>query len=134
MFRRQHLRRLLPFWIAALIVGSFLPGEAKRALGTQSGLSAYGRPTLPHRAWHVASFGSTALLASLAVRSPGRRVAAFGAIFGLGVCIELLQPLLFRTDLEWWDVRDNGYGILAFAAVGQMRAVRLRLLKDESVI
>ena len=131
MFHSRRLRSLLPFWIAVLVIGSFLPADTKRALGTQSGVGSYGEPGLSHRIWHIASFGSTALLTTLVTHSPGRRLLAAGAVFALGGLIELLQPVFFDTDLEWWDIRDDGFGIIAFTATGWIGRVRRILLKSE---
>jgi hypothetical protein len=130
MFHMRHLRLLLPFWIAVLVTGSFLPADTKRAIGTQSGEGSYGEPATSHRLWHIASFGSTALLATLAAHSPGRRLLASGGLLGLAVSIELLQQIVFGADLEWWDIRDDGYGIIALTITGWIGRVRRVLLKN----
>jgi hypothetical protein len=130
MFHSRHLRSLLPFWIAVLVIGSFLPAGTKQALGTRSGAGSYGKPTASHRIWHIASFGSTALLTALVARSPGGRLLAAGGLFGLAVSIELLQQIVSRADLEWWDIRDDGYGIIALTITGWIGRVRRVLLKS----
>jgi hypothetical protein len=130
MFSRRLLRALLPFWVATVIVGSFLPAEAKRAIGTQSGVHLNSNPGWPHRAWHIGTFGFTALLVSLACREPRQRFWMLTGVFGLGLGIEVTQPVVFGSQFEWWDMRDNGYGIAATAVAGQLRYVRTRLLSN----
>ena len=122
---------LLPIWVSVLVVGSFLPSETKRALGTQSGTGISGQPALPHRLWHFASFGSTALLASLVARSPRSRILSGLAVIALGVSIELLQSSLSGESTEWWDVRDDTCATVALALVGEVAIVRRYLLKDD---
>jgi hypothetical protein len=130
MFHSRHLRAVLPFWIALLVIGSFLPADTKRALGTRSGEGSWGEPATSHRVWHIASFGSTALLTTLVAQSPGARLLAAGGLFGLAVSIELLQQqIVFGSDLEWWDIRDDGYGIIALTIAGWIGRVRRVLLK-----
>ena len=131
MFSRRQLRTLLLFWIAALVIGSFLPSQAKQWLGTRSPQRAYASPSRPHRCWHIVAFGSAALLASAI--APMRRALVLHAagLIALGAAIECLQRLIYAADLEWWDIRDNGYGIVAFSLFGQLRIIRQTLRKDE---
>jgi hypothetical protein len=131
VFSRRQLRTLLFFWIAALVIGSFLPPQAKQWLGTRSPHGAYASPSRAHRCWHIAAFGSAALLASAI--APMRRAVVLHAagLIALGATIECLQRLIYAADLEWWDIRDNGYGIVAFSLFGQLRIVRQMLRKDE---
>jgi hypothetical protein len=121
----RHLRLLLPIWIALLFGGSFLPQEGKRALGTQSG---YGGPRWGHRAWHVASFAATGILLGLAYRS--RRGVLLLGLFGLGLMIEVLQVLVFGIGFEWWDVRDDGFGVVAAGWLSEVGWLR-RLIREE---
>jgi hypothetical protein len=132
LFSRKHLRSVLPFWIALLVVGSFMPPEAKRAIGTQSGMLLAGpdpRPGWPHRAWHIGSFGLTALLAGLVTLSRRNRLLAGSAIFVLGLMIEVLQSIIFAGYIEWWDVRDDGYATVAMTLLSHSSRVRQILLK-----
>lgn len=133
MISRRQIRALLPYWIAVLIIGSFLPGPAKRVLGTQPGGGPPGQPAPMHRAWHLLSFGSTALLTSLAAGSSRRRVLHPVAVFVLGLSIELLQPPVFGGELEWWDIRDDGYGVLAALLLDRSNRLRRLLLADAPV-
>ena len=129
----RWFRLLLPVWTLVLIVGSFLPAKHKNVLGTQSLNPVHNaRPGLQHRAWHIASFGSTALIASLG--EPNRRKRYFMwplLAFGLGVAIECLQPVLFGSAFEWWDIRDDGFGVALFAILGEVAAVRGLLVRAE---
>ena len=52
-------------------------------------------------------------------------------LLALGVTIECLQGFIYAADLEWEDIRDNGYGIVVFSLFGQLRIVRQILRKDE---
>jgi hypothetical protein len=62
-----------------------------------------------------------------------RRALALQAagLIALGAAIECLQWFIYAADLEWWDIRDDGYGIVAFSLFGQLRIVRQMLQKDE---
>ena len=35
-----------------------------------------------------------------------------------------------RLTEEWWDIRDDGYGVFGFTLLGQRRILRVILLKD----
>ena len=129
MFARQQLRALLFFWIAALVIGSFLPPQTKQWLGTRSAEDSSVSPSLAHRCWHIAGFGSAALLASVTTRVPRALALQSAGLLALGAAIECLQMLIFAAELEWWDIRDDGYGIIALTIFGQLRIVRKILLK-----
>ncbi|MGH9628409.1 MAG: hypothetical protein ACRD7E_08745 [Bryobacteraceae bacterium] len=128
MFSRRHLKLLLPFWILAIIIGSFLPAETKQTIGTQSGME-HG---WSHRAYHLGAFGLTALLVSLVNRKPSRQVLWCGAVFLLGLSIELTQSAISRLPVEWGDVRDDAIGIIALMLVAQFKRVRNVLVSQES--
>ena len=70
-------------------------------------------------------------LASVIARK--RRDLAFqaGGLFALGATIESLQGVINAANVEWWDIRDDGYGIVALTIIGQLRIIRKILLKDE---
>jgi hypothetical protein len=82
-----------------------------------------------HRVLHMLTFGFTALLLMLLFdRGRDRAKAAFGALL-FGCAIEVLQLLTgLAPVLEWWDVRDDFFGIAAtWAAVELVRwSFRLR--------
>jgi hypothetical protein len=117
------LRRIAPLWIACLIVGSLLPGEAKIAIGS-SRLSdqhqqAAGIETgeWKHRTFHIVGFGATAFLFLAIARSAAGEVVSIAGILGLGVAIEFAQVFLYANRLEPEDMRDNAYGILGMYVV-----------------
>ena len=51
-------------------------------------------------------------------------------LIALGAAIECLQRLIYAADLEWWDIRDDGYGIVGFTIFGQLGIIRKILVKD----
>jgi hypothetical protein len=130
LFNRRFLERLLPFCIAMLIVGSFLPTEAKQAIGTQVLIAGQLSQDWHHRAYHVVSFGFTALLISLVNRQWKHCILFCAALMCLAMCIELAQSLIFVSDFEWWDLRDDAYGVLLWAPLGQLSWVREVLVDD----
>ena len=128
--RRPLLLWIVCFWIVAVIVGSLLPYGAKQAIGTertgpiqtpqgQVGISV-------HRIYHFAVFGVMALLGFAAARSKTERAAAAGGVFALGVLIEVAQHLYYGNELEWWDIRDDGFGVLAGAATFGLARLLIR--------
>jgi hypothetical protein len=123
-FPRRVLRVVAPFWVIGLIVGSFLPGTLKDRLGTtaqpQSG-HVVRQVALKHRMFHLASFGSTALI--LLVIAGNAREERKGAAFVLllGCAIETLQCWQSNGVLfEWWDVRDDFYAVAAVFIMAQI--------------
>ena len=111
-----------------MLIGSFLPGEGKRALGTQSG--DYEGPRWGHRLYHLGSFGLTALLVSLVNRNANRRVMMCVAVVGLGIAIETLQSVVFGSEVEGRDMADNFIGVLIAWMIGEIGIVRRRLVSD----
>ncbi len=133
MFSKQQLRTLLFFYIAVLVIGSFAPTPAKQWLGTRpaEGISAISAtPSLAHRWWHIAGFGMAALLASATTRIPRALALQSAGLIALGAVIECLQMFISAADLEWWDIRDDGYGIVGLTIFGQLGIIRKILLKD----
>jgi hypothetical protein len=132
MIPARWFRFVLPFWVLALVVGSFLPAERKQALGTQSITPRpYAEPHWPHRVWHIVSFGSTALLACLAETSrPRRRLLWALLVIALGASIETAQWLGNDYSFEWWDVRDDAYGVLICAVLAELRPIRRVLVAE----
>ena len=129
MFSKQQLRTLLFFYIAVLVIGSFLP-LAKQWLGTRSAEGISATPSLAHRWWHIAGFGLAALLASATTRIPRALALQSAGLLALGAVIECLQMFISAADLEWWDIRDDGYGIVGLTIFGQLGIIRKILLKD----
>ena len=131
MLSPGFLARLLRLWVILLIAGSFLPGGAKRSLGTRAPASHAG--TSRHFIYHVASFGGAALLASLAHSRRYRRFSYCAALAGLGLGIELGQAAGFGSPVEWEDVRDDACGIILFLSLGEIGLVRQALVREHPV-
>jgi len=120
---RPALRRIAPFWIACLIAGSLLPGEAKIVIGSSRLSEQHLPPSAAqlgewkHRTFHIVGFGATALLFLVIARNGAGELLSIIGIFGLGVAIEYAQVLVFANRLETEDIRDDAYGILAVYAI-----------------
>jgi TRAP-type uncharacterized transport system fused permease subunit len=101
--QRAALRIAACVWLALLIVGSLQPARPGIVKGT-------------HRPIHYVAFAGTALLLFPLSRTRRRETLGALAIFFLGVSLELLQHLIYRSNLEWRDVADDALAILlAFA-------------------
>jgi hypothetical protein len=75
---------------------------------------------LEHRLAHVAVFGVTALLFLLLADSTKERARAVGAALLLGCGIELMQFAFGLAPVfEWWDLRDDAFGILGVLVICQ---------------
>src|SRR5205085_4060137 len=111
LFHRTFLKRLLPFCLAIITIGSFLPTELKQAIGTQSKLRDQITRDWRHRCYHVVSFGVTGLLITLVNLRRRRSILFCIALLGLAGAIELAQAFVFTSELEWWDLRDDFLGI-----------------------
>jgi len=124
---RRLLRRFVPLWLAGVGIGSFLPGSWKLAIGTRPYTQSHFVDP-QHRVLHIVTFGFTALLLMLLFdRARDRAKAAFGALL-FGGAIETMQ---FATGLaavfEWWDLRDDFFGIAATWAAVELVSGRIRL-------
>lgn len=128
------LRRIAPFWVVCLIAGSLLPGEAKIVIGSsrlsEQHLQRASVQTgeWKHRAFHIAGFGTTALLFLIIARTGTGELLSMAGVLGLGVAIEYAQVLIFANRLETEDIRDDAYGVavvyavwLAMGAAGALR-------------
>ena len=118
-------------WIAAVVVGSLLPGPAKATFGATPH-AVNRRVNYKHRALHVLTFGSTYFLVSLLALDAWDEIAAAGEVLALAGLIELAQDILYAhgKTFEWWDVRDDAIGILiAFLAV---RIIRSRSVRSKT--
>lgn len=136
MFSRRLLKQVIPFWLLVLIIGSFLPGHAKEAIGTPDRTAAHSLPITnhvaltPHRLYHLLSFGATALLLMLVART---KTGEFGGAFAtivLGVVIEVGQYLSNDFVLEWWDIRDDTIAVIAALLLIQWPKIRAVLVRD----
>jgi hypothetical protein len=133
--RRPLLRQIAPFWIVAVIVGSFMPYAFKQEMGTTliftpSGGSLADQVTLWHRAVHILLFGSTTAILVLIGRSSVARAAALVAALCLGFSIEFTQNLMDHYGVEWWDVRDDFIGAILVFLVLLAPGLRRFLVRD----
>jgi hypothetical protein len=69
------------------IIGSFLPGQSKNALGTTSTPAAIAeeRPGTQHRIFHFTAFGSTTLILILIAKTSVLELDAAVGVYGLGL-------------------------------------------------
>jgi hypothetical protein len=68
--------------------------------------------TIAHRITHVGAFWALGLLVLPLGRSRGQICLAAAVVFAVALALELLQYHSFQQPFEWWDVRDNGVGLL----------------------
>ncbi|MFL6448259.1 MAG: hypothetical protein ACJ746_11295 [Bryobacteraceae bacterium] len=118
MIPRAYLVRIAPWWVLCVIIGSFLPGSSKEALGTANSPAAIaqGHVATKHRLAHFVTFGSTALLVVVIAETASEQLAAGLAVAALGLLIECTQYAVTGvSEMEWWDVRDD-----ALAAIGTL--------------
>jgi hypothetical protein len=114
-------RWIVRFCVAAVMVGSLLPGSGKEKLGLRTGKTAHvvGHLTIKHRLIHVFAFGSSCLLVSLLARNNREELQAAGEMLAVGFLAELGQYVAYSHGkvFEWWDIRDDAIGItVAFFA------------------
>lgn len=119
------LRRIAALWTAAVIAISLQPLRP-----------SHSAKSLLHRPAHFLLFGLTAVILWLFFAAPpGRPDRAFPKALAftilLGYFIELLQHLIYRNRMEWWDVRDDALSAvaaLALLALARFLFVRPRAL------
>lgn len=128
MLKRSLFVSAVPLWIAALVIGSLLPQQAKVALGisTPEGQAVTLRMVWIHRLVHYAAFGSTALLLIAIARKGPRRQAALLAVVVLAVGIEALQHFIYRNGFEADDVRIDVFAACAAYLIWHV----VRLVRD----
>jgi hypothetical protein len=105
-FTNRRLQYASVIWLLLLVIGS-LWGDAKFALHTHRGENG-----LRHRILHVLGFGFTALWLLFLSRSGRQQILVLLGVFCLGLSLEVIQSLTYRNAFEWWDVRDDLYGII----------------------
>jgi surface polysaccharide O-acyltransferase-like enzyme len=128
MWSRSCLTVVLRIWIALIVIGSFLPGDAKEFIGTRDKSDSFHALSVPHHIWHFFAFGLIALLASVLSRSIRDQLQMLCGILLLALVIEFAQASIFTAAIEWWDLRDDLCGILAFGAAGRATSIRSLLL------
>jgi len=82
---------------------------------------------MTHRISHVAAFGVLALLLLMLGRNGAQRLLATVGALALAMATEFAQYLDFRQPFEWWDVRDDGIGILLALALVRLARTRCTL-------
>jgi hypothetical protein len=129
--RGRQLESLAAIWIVALIVGSLQPRRPSREI-----------LSLVHRPFHFVAFALTALLlwSSFTVANRAFLAAmfrpakvwidAFLATIALGGAIEVLQYLINRDRIEWWDIRDDALGAATAILVVHLARAAVSLKKS----
>jgi hypothetical protein len=79
-----------------------------------------------HPIEHVVAFGILGIMLLPLCRSRGPKLVVILAILGFACALEIGQHQLFRQPIEWWDVRDDGTGLLL--ALLLLRFTRIRAL------
>jgi hypothetical protein len=70
-----------------------------------------------HRAFHWLAFGGAAFLLLLLSRNRRQEIRSVSAICLLGLSLEYLQHIIYRIDIEWFDVRDDAFAALVALAL-----------------
>lgn len=91
-------------WIALLTAGSLQPARP-------------GVVKAVHRELHWVAFAGAALLLFALSKNRLREILGACTIFLLGVSLEVAQHLIYRGGLEWRDIGDDGFAILAALAL-----------------
>ena len=98
--KRAIIRRFAQVWLVLLIAGSLQPGRP-------------GPVVAMHRGIHFLGFGGATFLLLLLSANLLGEIRAFLAMFLLGLSLEYLQHIMYHNVMEWWDVRDDAFAILA---------------------
>jgi hypothetical protein len=114
---RRLARWFARVWIAAVIVGSLLPGSAKITLRASEGKPTHAGKAveIKHRFIHFLAFGSSFLVLSVLAKRRKEQLEAAVEVMIIGCIVETIQYFVYsyRHIFEWWDVRDDALGILA---------------------
>ena len=136
MLSRSLLMRIAILWTAAIVIGSFLPIEVKKAIGTETSSSLPAerpRAAVKHRAGHMIAFGIASLLFAAASARKTHRLPYFLFISALGSTIEYLQYVIFGSVFEWWDIRDDILAAAVGCLLGSLCASRFLLNQTAGV-
>jgi hypothetical protein len=101
---RAVLRIIAKIWFALLIVGSLQPARPDIVV-------------LAHREIHWVAFGGAAFLLFSLSQTRRQEILRACIIFFLASSLEVIQHLINRNRMEWRDVRDDGFAILAAFAL-----------------
>jgi uncharacterized membrane protein YgdD (TMEM256/DUF423 family) len=134
MIPRRFLARIAPWWVLLVLIGSFLPGPGKKALGTLNSVKSHkgGDASSNHRFAHFLVFGSTALLFLMLAETRGQQIRAAVGVALFGLVIECGQYEILRLDqLEWWDIRDDALASAVALLLDRTMNIRGRLLSQD---
>ena len=136
----QTIRRITQVWLLLVVAGSLQPNRLIEFVGSMrharlrvtigslqpaGPLVAVGstQPASPgpvvdvHREIHWLAFGGAACLLLLGSRNRRQEIRSVIATCLLGLSLEYLQHLTYRIPVEWYDVRDDAFAILAALAL-----------------
>jgi len=121
---RKTIAFLAAIVLAACVIYFSLSGNWRRP----------GSGTLLHRVEHVAAFGLLALLLLPLGRTRSEKWAIAAAVLALACGLEVLQYFVFHyrlsgDSIEWWDIRDDGVGVLL--ALLAVRYSKLRITRQQ---
>ncbi len=135
MFSRSLLMHIALLWTVGVVIVSFLPVEAKEAIGseTRSSIPAVRhQAAIRHRNGHLIAFGVASLLFATASADKSHRLYYFLMIAALGSLIEWLQHTIFGSAFEWWDVQDDTLAAAVGCLLGSWLASRVSLAEETS--
>jgi hypothetical protein len=112
MLKHASTVRIAQAWLLMLVLGSLQPVRP----GLMVGAAGAGW----HRGMHFLAFAGATLLLLVLARDLRQEIRNAMAVSLLGLSLEYLQHLIYRSPMEWWDVRDDGLAILAAFAVYQV--------------
>src|ERR1700733_13352019 len=114
--RRLRILVILTLLLLAIVIGSFMPFEAKQWLGTP----------YHHHAFHFIVFLVSAFVMMWLVRRPRYQILITLTALALALFVEAGEVVLFRSQMEWQDVADDCGGIAVAAAATRLQAARKR--------
>jgi hypothetical protein len=121
--RASICRSIALIWAAALLIGSLQPMRP-----------AHFHFSMAHHVAHFVAFGALAFLSIVGFDNRCRiALGPATAALLLGFMIEFLQHLQNRMPIEWYDVRDDAFGVIVFAALCHMAYRRRSGLRNTSL-
>jgi hypothetical protein len=121
--------RIALLWTIAIVIVSFLPGEAKEVIGTETRSpipAVQHRAAVRHTTGHLMAFGIAALLFTIASAKKSHRLYYLFMIAVLGLIIEYFEHAIYGSTFEWWDVRDDSLAATVGYLFGLLLAIWLR--------
>ncbi|MBZ5723983.1 MAG: hypothetical protein LAP87_03215 [Acidobacteriia bacterium] len=102
--RARIVRPIAQAWLLLVIAGSLQPVRPRPVAGL-------------HHEIHWLAFAGAALLLLLLSRNRRQEIRSVIALCLLALSLEYLQHLVYRTAMEWRDVRADSLAILAALAL-----------------